>query len=401
MKKTLVTLSLLLGCAAAFGQNFEKGYIITIDGERKECEIDNKDWPVNPEKISYKIADQVTTGDVKNIKEFGVYGYSVYERHIVKAAFPTKDVEDEPAYPWQTDTLFLQVMLEGNPSLYCCKTSFAPVYFYQGKDDAAPLQLRHRLSSQNGNIQKDNAFRNQLSLFAANCGSNVTTSLSRLEYRGQALLDMFKQINACNKTEYTEIKRTKESTIEAHLQFRPGFVMNNLSIKGSGRPYTDYASGFKPSYRLGLGVEINSRARLKKWSLLIELAYQDFKQEERINVDYKFYGTLREIDLMVGVRRYLVATQGLKLYVGAYAGLTPVRIKSQTEYKMVYSFSETEVSAYKLDNTIALQFAAGCGIKYKRLGLELAYGIPHSVTATQSWSSNYSRISAIGSIDLF
>ena len=36
---------------------FEKGYLITNNGERKEILIKNKDWLNNPTEFTYKIAE--------------------------------------------------------------------------------------------------------------------------------------------------------------------------------------------------------------------------------------------------------------------------------------------------------------------------------------------------------
>lgn len=69
------SLLLLFVTMASFGQiRFEPGYIITPNGERKECLVKNVDWKNNPTDVVYRFenSDQELTADVNSIKEFGV-----------------------------------------------------------------------------------------------------------------------------------------------------------------------------------------------------------------------------------------------------------------------------------------------------------------------------------------
>lgn len=406
MKKTCFLFScLLLSLTGSFAQNYEKGYIIDNKDQKIECDIDNKDWSINPSEFSYRLNDQSHTGNRSNVREFGVYDYSAYEKYIVKVAYPTKAVEDEENYLWQTDTLFLKVLVKGNPSLYTFTGAFSPVFFYKTDQDAVPLQLKYKVSSPNGEVKKDNTYRNQISYLARNCKGTATSFLNRLDYKTKNLVDAFKKMNECNQVNYTEIKRPQPSSIVAHLQFRPGFVMNKLSLTSfSDKPYNSdftYTSGLKPSYRIGLALELSSRAKLKTWSLLLDLSYQGFDDVKRLNIDYKFYASFKEINLIVGIRKYFVNTAGLKMYAGAYLGINTLQIKPKLDYKYVYANSGIETAVFKLDKVQSFSFNIGTGIKYKRLGLEITYGIPHGITSNDNWDSKFSSVSAIGSFDLF
>jgi len=67
--KTISTLIVLLfWITASFAQmEYEKGYLITNDLQRKNCLIKNEEWKDNPVEFSYKLTDNSApeTGTIK------------------------------------------------------------------------------------------------------------------------------------------------------------------------------------------------------------------------------------------------------------------------------------------------------------------------------------------------
>jgi len=80
MKQKLLFVLFLASLKLAAQTHFEKGYVVTNDNQRLECLIKNKDWFSNPKSIEYKLnaGDSILTGNLDNLKEFGITGMSTY-----------------------------------------------------------------------------------------------------------------------------------------------------------------------------------------------------------------------------------------------------------------------------------------------------------------------------------
>ncbi|MFK7782131.1 hypothetical protein [Psychroserpens sp.] len=74
--KFILSLCFLFCCTVSFSQiNFEKGYLISNQGEKLDIFIKNNDWNDNPTEFKYKItldSDQVIDESINNVKEFGI-----------------------------------------------------------------------------------------------------------------------------------------------------------------------------------------------------------------------------------------------------------------------------------------------------------------------------------------
>lgn len=75
---------------------FEKGYIITESGERKEALIKNLDWSNNPESFIYKLTEtaQQQTGQLINVKEFSVPNQFKYIKYSGKIDVSSNNINE-------------------------------------------------------------------------------------------------------------------------------------------------------------------------------------------------------------------------------------------------------------------------------------------------------------------
>ena len=96
MKKLLLVLLVFSLQFISAQIKFEKGYLITNDGERKEVLIKNKDWLNNPTEFTYKIAESTEeiTGNIANVKEFQVYGYNKLVRYKGKVDVSANNLQN-------------------------------------------------------------------------------------------------------------------------------------------------------------------------------------------------------------------------------------------------------------------------------------------------------------------
>jgi hypothetical protein len=211
MKPIYATLLLLLlfVLPSLAKNNYEKGYVLNNEGTKIECLIDNLYWLDNPTKIEYKIDDRIVKVSLKELQAFEIYDYGKFERHIVKISIPKQAIEKNELYSWKTDTVFLKVVLKGNPSLYCFQNGYSNIYFYQSASDTIPIQLKYRLSEYNGELKTDFSFRNQLNYLSNGCVKLPKGWMEKIQYNKTELIAAFEKLNKCNNTPTFFYKRKK------------------------------------------------------------------------------------------------------------------------------------------------------------------------------------------------
>lgn len=121
MKKNFLILFIT---ATSFSQiKFENGYYINNSDVKVECLINNIDWKNNPKEIQIKndLNDDLEVIGINSIKEFGVYGSSKFERHMVeidKSSTDLNKIDNERNPVFVEEQLFLKVFVEGKATLY-------------------------------------------------------------------------------------------------------------------------------------------------------------------------------------------------------------------------------------------------------------------------------------------
>jgi hypothetical protein len=79
----LMSISCLIGYAQV---KFDSGYFVANDGRKTICLIKNYDWKYNPTEFLYKQTENadVQKATITDIREFGVFNFSRYERYDVE-----------------------------------------------------------------------------------------------------------------------------------------------------------------------------------------------------------------------------------------------------------------------------------------------------------------------------
>ena len=85
MKQKITMIILFIGLNVIAQSKFEKGYIITNNGEKFECLIKNEDWAHIPREFKYKLSKNSIVKNIKKekIKELSIFNEFLFERHTV------------------------------------------------------------------------------------------------------------------------------------------------------------------------------------------------------------------------------------------------------------------------------------------------------------------------------
>ncbi len=171
MRKKLFTLCLILLTSIAFAQaTYEKGYYVDKSGAKIAGYIKIIDFEsindINSLDFKKELNDKNSKLELNNVTEFGVGTELKYQ----KATFQIDDVNlfkelnDQKELNYKTSTLFLNVLVEGEASLYAIAGSNGTKYFYKvdKKNNNAITQLTYKKYFADGIVKENTFFRNQL-----------------------------------------------------------------------------------------------------------------------------------------------------------------------------------------------------------------------------------------------
>ncbi|KAF2330458.1 outer membrane beta-barrel protein [Flavobacterium ginsenosidimutans] len=417
MKKQIlfIALTLLLTLRSYSQIAFEKGYVITENNQKTDCLIENMDWKNNPKDFRYRLSEDspIINADTKTIKEFRVTGQKKFIRSTVNIDRSSKDLqtmttEKKPIF--HLETLFLQVLMEGNASLYLYDDSTIRRFFYK-VNNSEVKQLVYKtylVSDDNDNtknytdqIAKNNYFREQLYL-DLKCDNIQQNEYETLTYTKNALMRILAKYNKCTNSEFVDLE-VKEKKDLFNLTVRPRYNNSSLTMENTIFEGLDYDFGGKSSFSLGLEAEFILPFNKNRWAIFIEPTYQYYKGEQTIASSDVVGGTLtgkvdyKSIELPIGIRRYFFINENVKLFAnGAF-----IVDFSNNSKATVTRKDGSELN--KLDVKSSVNFGFGLGCKFMdKFSAEVRFQTPRRLLADNTnWSSSYQTTSLIVGYSFF
>lgn len=409
----LFTLACLITIFSNAQINFEQGYTINNSGQKVTCLIKNADWKNNPDKFQYKITtdSNFETGLLNNFSEFGFEDGTRFvgrEVQINRSSNKTEKLEHSRDIEFQTEKLFLKVIVEGNANLYYYEDNDLRRFFYETNTNEI-IQLRYKRylkeSSKNktsGNqIGENNDFRQQL-WNNLNCNAQNKKMITKLAYKIDPLIKLFNDHNLCMNPNYDIDEKTAKK-ISLNITLRPGVDMTSLKVDKSSSAFRDVDFDQKTSLRVGLEFEAILPFNKNKWSLLIEPTYHSYSDEGEIKRQqlYPYLADVKytSLELPIGVRHYMFLNDKSKLFINGSvlfdipfdSGVTYSNTRILTETKARFGFNPS--------------FVMGMGFNFNnKLSIECRYLGRREVFASDeffTYTSDYSGFSLILGYTIF
>lgn len=390
MKRIILYFTLFFTSISQAQIIFEKGYLVTQSGDKKDVLIKNIDWVNSPEKFIYKTdefsAEQI--GNIQNIKEFGIYGHDTYVNYIGSIDESSKDLSDlsfkkEPEL--REVAVFLKLLVPGEKKLYSYRGKGGSItnYFYSNnKNNDIQLLIYKKYHTQGSNIliATNEEYKNQLKTIFSN-DAKLQNPISTVKYNENSLKKIFVFANQSQNTvlplsdgEYSDKKKGSKF----NLSIRPGFnfyqEMKVTNLIGDQRlPST-------ANFRIGLEGEAVLPFNKNKWSVIFEPTYAIYTSKKisqpGINTFYNHNVTLEKysfIDIAIGARHYMYLNDKSKLFINAQ--INAVRIKSSKAKGINLEDREYIVSKAELANIQPfVNLIVGAGYNYNNtFSLELRY----------------------------
>jgi hypothetical protein len=393
MRKTILCCTLFLTLLYNAQINFEKGYIITQDNQKKNVFIKNTDWLNSPETFVFKTDEDSPEqiGNVKNTKEFGVYGYNTFVNYsgsidISSTILSSLSFSREPELK-QTQT-FVKQLVSGNKRLYSYKSKNILNYFYSDVNNNNKIELliykKYHPKEDNLLVATNEEFKNQLNkLFSDDRVARKNIIYAR--YNENDLIKIFygnKQSDSTSDLNKENIPSKKNGKF--NLSIRPGynFYPETKIVNFMDEQRLPSTSNF----RIGVEAEIILAFNKNKWSLIVEPTYAIYTSKEiqtpSKNINYNHYVTLGKyafIDIPLGIRHYMYVNDKAKFFVNGQINM--IRIKTaNTKTIDIKDGKYTVLTAELAGSKPFSSFVIGAGYSYKnKYTFEVRYNTPGEI----------------------
>lgn len=362
---------LLFFSANLFSQTyFEQGYFIDANNNRVDCLIKNIDWKNSPDKFFYKIdeSDEVLSKNKYEINEFGIPGKVIFRKYIVQidnSSNKTRYLEFGQNPVFETDTLMLQVLVDGQVSLLNYKTDATNKFFYKKYLANVQQLVMKKYLVDYSTSRTNNQFRQQLKNEMDCEDEDLISSISNLGYTRNALTSFFMAWNDCINGDYKVFKKKRKKLFKIYAKGE--YMRGELNYK---RMWTTFPNNIETNnvvsvnvreldiLQYGVSLEYVLPFYNNKWSILLEPVTQ---QLEGTIEDYSI--SLTTIEIPIGIRHYFFLNEDSKLFI---SGQYLVDILTRAEVNISDRLNSES------DDVIG-DFAFGAGCFYKRFGVELKY----------------------------
>lgn len=384
MKKHFFLFLLLTGISIkTFTQIiFEPGYFIDDASQKTECLIKNLDWRDNPTTFEYKLTQNTTVqqAHIQSVQEFGINGSAKYIRAVVNIDRSSDQIDlmsnkRNPIY--EKEQLFLEVIIEGDASLYKYQEGDLTRFFFQ-KKDAEITQLVYKRYMKDGGIATNNYYIQQLLNAFKDQGISMA-DVRGLDYNQKQLKRFFIDLNEMMYSDYTNYYPKKEQDL-FNLSLRPGLNIHSLTVNAP--PFGDINFDNKYVVSLGIEAEFILPYKKNKWAIAVEPTYAYYNAEKEQETSYASGGILitkvnyHLIQLPVNVRHYFFLNDDSKLFAN-FSHTFNFDKNSTIDFRRK---DNSLIRTYEIKSNYS--FGIGVGYKYdNKYSIEIRYQTKRDILA--------------------
>jgi hypothetical protein len=204
IKHTLLFALAVVFSTSCLGQvRFKEGYFIDKGGNKTECFIEDRDWGLAPESITYRLTGSGENQkiEVEKLSEFAIPGRKFINIGVQydKSSQALKDLSVLSNPDWAQGDLLLKVIVDGKAKLYQYTSKNSTLYFF-GVDQSPIEQLVFKefiRPDKNAETGFNRTYLSQLNTLV-NCGLKAPVTGRQVPYSLGPLTKHFKNFNLCS-----------------------------------------------------------------------------------------------------------------------------------------------------------------------------------------------------------
>ena len=389
-------------------ENYVPGYVIRSTGDSINGFVDYQNWINNPLKISFKKKMNEPSENLTpvNTIEVSVEGEK-YRGAIVQAEsgpWKTEELNYSKELIYRTDTIFLQLLIDGSKSLFFNKDMNGKTQLYIHKNTGYELlTYKKYLEEKDGAILsiENKRYFGQLSLYLEGC-STISDRIKFTDYNDVSMKKLFLAYYNCTKEAIT-FNRVSDKTV-----FKFGLMvgLSNTSLKfKSAQSDWDYLEkgSLNSSTNISGGVYLNIAfpGLRNRWLLHNDLCYTSFNiSGDYYNANliypttYHFDFSFSYVKLNTMIRyEFSPAKTTLFLNGGISNGFMMSNKNYLKEVKDVFGVFKTEESnVFESFKKHEIGIIAGAGIQFKKISIEARYETTNGFLENYFISSKVNRV---------
>jgi hypothetical protein len=416
MKKVILLGSVLICSLVVVSQeNYLPGYIVGLKGDTVRGYVDYREWDKNPESFDFKAEGQ---GEAVNYRPGRIAGFFVAGNLYRSAAvdveispYKTSDLNFDPELQLIRDTVFLQVIVDGEKGLCYLKPASGKQLYYITQNDEFELLIFKKFYSSNSNasqtatrtISYNNKYVGQLTLFLTNC-PGIQQKLYTVEYKWRDLQKLFDHYYECTNMVKVYEGEARSTKIEWSILAGPTLTFVKFETSYTDEHQALVNADFDPSFFFATGVamDVIFPGIQEKWSFNNELMITSYKVEGFYQ-DYHNEKYYTDINMELGGAYLQLNTMGRfkypvkKAYLFANAGITGALMIVLTDYakseKHFYSsYDVTEGNALDDVKEYEIGFLGGLGVRFSHFSGEFRYEYSTGMSPYNGLTSPVNRL---------
>lgn len=368
-------LTALFFAVQTYAQNV-KGYYVNYEGKRIEGSFKQADF-TNLSALEFQQSSN--KGYIKLspdlVKEYGVGDEFKFEKHMVRIDV-SQSGGTEKGFQWSEDAIFLNVVVEGDATLYSYSKEYFTKYFLKTKEMQKPEQLMFKkYKAADGNIVDNNGFRQQL-YNKVKCPGQTEQDFSDVLYDRKQLIDIIKNYNKSQGVKSEEYHNGLKRESGFSYTVFAGIYNLNFGIKEIN-PTVDGQN----NVNYGFGGEVAYTFRSEKVTLFAGVEYE-LMSSEVVNSYRQSFNTMtttfkmdsNAFNFYFGPRYNFIFNDRNKLFIDTALGMSiPFGDIDQTTV-ITTDVGESYPGAsddYNLKPCFYLNF--GFGYTFDRYGVAIRY----------------------------
>ncbi len=383
--------------------DFLPGYYIDTLNQKIEGYINNQQWTTSPDEFYFKEKKNSKPLKIKlsESKEFQITNIVKYKRFLIPVDY-SPGLESTIINSDQ----FFKVLIEGPKSLYQLKQFGANLFFIEIGDEISQLTNKQyqrdlgkvminqsKVNVKDNLVTKLQLFRREL-MIKLECATLNVTDFNRLKYSKSDLMGIFSKYYECSDE---EVLFVDNSIKNPGFHFTPfvQYRVNSLSLSNPNNVLKDAEINGTSSVSYGIKFEYNLVVNKKRWSLIADPTFIQYKSEHLYE-----YNVLRDDTLMVNHTAIEIPI-GIKYYI-----TNKSLIKSYLSAQLLIDINKDSKMEFANGGTLNIRSAPGfvfsAGMTFKNIDIDFNYYAPRDLLVqSPSYRASYTAFALRVGYSLF
>jgi hypothetical protein len=386
MKKLILFVVIILSSSQLFANknDYKSGYVILESGDTLFGFIENQAWRINP--TSVKIIVPAMKNDTITYQMNAIKGFSSNDFIFVKRAVTIdqhidklNDIFDYEPAPYREDTVLLQVLINGEASLYIyTEASERKHYYIESK--AAELQellnIMYKVTkidvggTPNHFVGYSEDYKTQLLTTLVGCKS-ITYNDVNIEFKESYLYKLVYKYNQCMNTGSTDLYAKEIEKWQVKPYLSAGMDIASTKFKSDENAFTalensEFSTSINFSASFGFLYVIPKQN--KKLNIYTELNYTHYNFELKKPTNSSTPGTISNIKYSQVPFNF-----GLIYNLGKSKQSAYLRTGVSTIFSFGYNFEGYSASMWQYPRKFQFGFNLGAGINFSNLAIEYQF----------------------------